>query len=152
MTISIRIQNENFDATQELRALTEGQTQIGASCSFVGYVRDNASRSLQNLFIEHYPGMTETAIQRTLEQAQQRWKLLAVQVIHRVGHLNLGEQIVWVAVAAAHRHTAFEACAFLMDFLKTEAPFWKQEIGREGTHWVEVRAEDVEAAQGWNKT
>ena len=126
------------------------QLGIGAVVSFVGYVRDfNDGHDVAGLFLEHYPGMTEKALAAILEEAGQRWPLLGVKVIHRVGQLPPGEPIVFVACASSHRQAAFNACEFIMDYLKTRAPFWKKETTPEGPRWVEGRHSDQEAAGRW---
>ena len=120
--------------------------------SFVGYVRDfNDGRDVAGLFLEHYPGMTEKALSKIMVEAEQRWPLLKLHVLHRVGALEPGEPIVFVGVASAHRQAAFDACAFVMDYLKTRAPFWKKEQTCEGPRWVEGRASDEAAAGRWLK-
>jgi molybdopterin synthase catalytic subunit len=143
----IRIQQEDFDLNDEIEALTDGRTDIGGVASFVGVVRGDDN--LVSLTLEHYPGMTEREIASHFEEAAKRWPLLGVTVIHRVGTLKPGERIVLVVTASSHRGAAFEACEFLMDYLKTRAPFWKHEDrGGEGT-WVDARASDDEAAKRW---
>lgn len=147
MSTNIHIQAEDFDVADEIDALTS--TEAGAVASFVGLVR--GGDGLSALTLEHYPGMTEAEIARIVQEAQARWTLSGVTVIHRVGRLEIGERIVLVAVAAAHRGEAFEACQFLMDYLKTRAPFWKQEERDGETRWVEARATDDTAAARWRK-
>lgn len=142
----IRIQQEDFDVAAEVEALS-GRTGVGAIATFTGFVR--AENGLSALVLEHYPAMTEREIARHIEEAHGRWPLLGVAVVHRVGRLRPGERIVFVAVAAAHRHAAFEACEFLMDYLKVHAPFWKQEESASGTVWVEARTSDDDAAARW---
>lgn len=143
----IAVQTEDFDAAQESAALRR-HLGIGALVSFVGLVREFAADPAQctGLYIEHYPGMTEKSLLELAQTAQQRWALSGVRVIHRVGHLAPGEQIVLVATAAAHRRDAFAACEWLMDMLKTQAPFWK----REGDQWVEAKASDQAALKRWH--
>ena len=150
--MSVRIQTEDFHLDEELKRLMQTNKQIGASCSFIGHVRDNENANLQSLFIEHYPNMTEAAIEKIIEQAQQRWQLLGVQVIHRIGRLSVGEQIVGAVVVSGHRGEAFAACEFIIDFLKTQAPFWKKEISTQGTHWVSARHSDEQAVERWKNT
>jgi molybdopterin synthase catalytic subunit len=141
----IRIQQEDFDLNDEIEALTnEG---IGAVASFVGVVRGD--ETLMSLTLEHYPGMTEREIASHIEQAASRWPLLGATIIHRVGTLKPGERIVLVVTASSHRGAAFEACEFLMDYLKTRAPFWKREDRGGESAWVEARASDDEAAERW---
>lgn len=150
--MAIRVQPAAFDPGAELNALHAAQVGIGAVVGFVGYVRDfNDGRDVSGLFLEHYPGMTEKALGAIADDAQQRWPLLRVEVLHRVGALQPGEPIVFVGVASAHRQAAFEACAFIMDQLKTRAPFWKKETTPDGSRWVEGRASDLEAAQRWRE-
>ncbi|TRX75570.1 molybdopterin synthase catalytic subunit MoaE [Pseudomonas mangiferae] len=150
--MTIRVQPAAFDPGAELNALHAAQVGIGAVVGFVGYVRDfNDGRDVSGLFLEHYPGMTEKALGAIADDAQQRWPLLRVEVLHRVGALQPGEPIVFVGVASAHRQAAFEACAFIMDQLKTRAPFWKKETTPDGARWVEGRASDLDAAQRWRE-
>lgn len=147
---SIRVQLERFDAGLEIDRLAGAWPGAGAVASFVGYVRDVAEQGVVTaLELEHYPGMTEKALAAIVADAGQRWPLLDVTVIHRVGRLQLQEPIVLVAVASAHRHAAFEACACIMDRLKTEAPFWKKEYGPVSAHWVDARSTDQDAAERW---
>jgi len=145
MTATIHIQTEPFDLAREVEALSNGGA--GAVATFSGAVR--AEDGLTALVLEHYPGMTEHEIARQVEEAGRRWRLIAVTVIHRVGDLKPGERIVLVAVAASHRGDAFAACEFLMDHLKTKAPFWKEERRGAGSRWVEARASDDEALERW---
>ena len=145
MSINIHIQNEDFEVADEIEALTGDGT--GAVATFTGIVRGDGG--LTALILEHYPGMTEREIGRIAEEAQKRWPVNGLTVIHRVGRLAAGERIVLVAVAAAHRGAAFDACEFLMDYLKTRAPFWKQEERGGETSWVEARASDDDAAERW---
>lgn len=145
----IRVQREDFDLGQELRRLTADDTGIGGVASFVGLVRDMGGGGAMTL--EHYPGMTEKMLERIDAEARKRWPLQATLIIHRYGRLEPGEQIVLVATASAHRQAALESCAFLIDWLKTKAPFWKLEESTEGARWVAARAEDDVAAQRWRK-
>jgi molybdopterin synthase catalytic subunit len=138
----ISVQREDFDAGAEIRALS-GDPKIGAIASFVGLVRDVA------MTLEHYAGMTEREIARIVDEAAGRWNVMDVTVIHRYGELEPADQIVLVAVASAHRGDAFAACEFIMDYLKTRAPFWKKEHRAEGTKWVEAKRSDDEAAGRW---
>jgi len=147
MTSSIHIQTEDFDVSDEIEALTAPLT--GAVASFVGYVRGDGG--LTAMTLEHYPGMTEREIARIVAQAQERWPLTGTTIIHRVGRLAVGERIVLVAVASAHRAAAFAACEFLMDYLKTRAPFWKQEERGGRAEWVAAKASDDAAAERWRK-
>jgi molybdopterin synthase catalytic subunit len=142
----INVQTEDFDVGAEFAALTEGRTDIGGIGCFVGTVRGPAAA----MTLEHYPAMTERAIARIAEEAQRRWSLLGCTVIHRYGRLPAGENIVLVLAAAAHRQPALDATAFLIDWLKTKAPFWKKEVSAGGDEsWVEARAEDDAAAARW---
>ena len=146
----IRVQTEDFDVGTEIEALTRGNHEIGGLAVFVGLVRDRVGdENLGAMTLEHYPGMTEKALARIEEEANRRWPLEASLIVHRVGRLEPGERIVLVAAASAHRQAAFEACQFLIDWLKTKAPFWKQEETASGPKWVEARAGDDEAAKRW---
>jgi molybdopterin synthase catalytic subunit len=146
----VRVQAEDFDTGRELEALTAGRTDVGGLASFVGLVRStNDGHAIRGMTLEHYPGMTEKALEEICAQAHARWDLIDTLVIHRVGALEPGDRIVLVAVASAHRGHAFEACEFVMDFLKTRAPFWKKEDTPEGGRWVEARASDDVAAGRW---
>lgn len=148
--MGVRVQVEPFDAGVEVNALHAANLGIGAVASFVGYVRDyNDGQDVRGMFLEHYPGMTEKALQKIVIEAEQRWPLLRVEVLHRVGRLQPGEPIVFVGTASAHRQAAFDACNFIMDYLKTRAPFWKKEDTPEGERWVEGRASDQQALQRW---
>lgn len=150
--MSIRVQVETFDAGAELNALHAANLGIGAVVSFVGYVRDfNDGQAVAGMLLEHYPGMTEKALAKIEAEARGRWPLLTVEIIHRVGALEPGEPIVFVGTSSAHRQAAFDACAFIMDYLKTRAPFWKKERTPEGERWVEGRGSDQQAAQRWDK-
>lgn len=147
----VRIQAEAFDPGAELNALHASNLGVGAVASFVGYVRDlNEGREVQGMFLEHAPGLTEKALAQIVDEARQRWSLLNLEVLHRVGRLEPGEPIVFVGVTSAHREAAFEACRFVMDYLKTRAPFWKKEDTAEGPRWVEGRASDQAAAARWS--
>ena len=145
-----RVQREQFDLAQETRLLTEGRSDVGALVSFTGYCRDEGE-TLAALELEHYPGMAEAEISRIAAEASERWPLLGLTVIHRTGRIIPGEPIVLVLAASVHRQAAFDAAAFLMDYLKTRAPFWKKEEhadGREGD-WVAAKAKDAAAAKKW---
>jgi molybdopterin synthase catalytic subunit len=148
----IRVQAEDFDVGEEIRQLRLAQKNIGAVVSFVGQVRDmNDGDAITQLTLEHYPGMTEKALQNIVEQAKTRWDITDVLIIHRIGSLNIHDQIVFVAVSSAHRGEAFKACEFVMDYLKTEAPFWKKEVLQSGeSRWVDARDTDDDAKQRWN--
>lgn len=146
----VRVQEDDFDVGAEIASLTDGRADIGAVVTFTGRVRDMADAPLSAMELEHYPGMTEAALQTIEAEADARWPLQGVTIIHRVGKLEPSAQIVLVAVASAHRHAAFEAAAFLMDYLKTRAPFWKREVGRDGVgRWVDARDSDHTAADRW---
>ena len=152
----IRVHQEDFDIGAELAALSAGDTTIGGVASFTGLVRDmtpieGADRSISTMTLEHYPGMTEKKLSEIEAEANQRWPLSASLIIHRYGTLAPGDQIVFVACASAHRQAAFDACQFLMDWLKTDAPFWKLEYTDTGNVWVEARDSDDAAAAHWSK-
>ena len=147
--MKIVVQESDFDVAVESRELCAGRTDIGAVASFVGLVRELPDGGLQQMTLEHYPGMTEKALQKIVDQASERWLVQNATIIHRVGPMQPGEQIVLVLVASAHRGDAFAACEFIMDYLKTDAPFWKCEHTDAGRHWVEARAEDDAAADRW---
>jgi molybdopterin synthase catalytic subunit len=148
---TVRVQREDFDPGAEAEALARGRTDVGAVASFVGYCRDEGGR-LGTLELEHYSGMAEEEIARAASEAEARWPLLGVAVIHRYGQIAPGERIVFVAVAAAHRGPAFAAAEMLMDYLKTRAPFWKRAIGLDGAAagWVEAKGDDDRSAARWN--
>jgi len=152
MTPLVRIQREHFDIGAEMAALTSGNTNIGAVVSFAGLCRDESGR-LAALELEHYPGMAEAEIARVAAEAAERWPLSGLVAIHRYGLIRPGEQIVLVIAASSHRREAFEAADFLMDYLKTRAPFWKREHLADGTlgGWVEAKADDDDAAQRWEQ-
>jgi molybdopterin synthase catalytic subunit len=148
--VTVRIQTADFDAGAEIAALRRGNPRVGAVASFIGVCRDaNDGAAVSNMTLEHYPGMTEKAIGKIVDEAKQRWKVMDALVIHRVGELKPTDQIVLVVVTGAHRGEAFAACEFIMDYLKTRAPFWKKEQTPQGSRWVEARASDDEAAQRW---
>ncbi len=148
----IRVQREDFDVGAELEALTRGKTGIGGVTSFIGLVRDIAGeRRIGAMTLEHYPGMTERRLAEIEAEAHRRWPLDAVLIIHRYGRLEPGERIVLVAAASAHRQAAFDACQFLIDWLKTQAPFWKLEETPDGPRWVDAQASDDAAAARWIK-
>jgi molybdopterin synthase catalytic subunit len=150
MIANVHIQVEDFDVSDEVAALTADQPTTGAVATFTGYVR--GGDGLTALTLEHYPGMTEREIARIAADAAARWSLTGVTIIHRVGRLEVGERIVLVAVASAHRGAAFDACEFLMDYLKTRAPFWKQEERGGASGWVEAKDSDDAAAERWRKS
>jgi molybdopterin synthase catalytic subunit len=145
----IRVQRETFDVGAELAALTAGRTDIGALASFIGLVRDTAGEPITAMTLEHYPGMTEKKLAEIEAEANARWPLQASLIVHRYGRMLPGEPIVLVATASPHRAAALEACAFLIDWLKTEAPFWKLEETLESSRWVEARGADERAAARW---
>ncbi|MGF1720207.1 molybdopterin synthase catalytic subunit MoaE [Vibrio kyushuensis] len=146
----VSVQYGDFSVADEYDYLAKG-TQSGAVVTFIGKVRDmNLGDNVTGLSLEHYPGMTEKALSEICDQAESRWPLLNLRVIHRVGDLDIGDQIVFVGVSSAHRGAAFEACEFIMDYLKTKAPFWKKERTTEETRWVESRDSDAQAAERWN--
>ena len=151
--VTIRIQEQDFDTAREIAALSHGRTDIGAVVSFSGICRGNDSgEEIAALTLEHYPGMAEAEIIRRAEQAMARWPLSGLTVIHRHGRITPGQNIVLVVTASSHRQAAFEAAEFLMDYLKTSAPFWKREESAGGESWVEARAHDDEAAARWTRS
>ncbi|WP_029583333.1 molybdenum cofactor biosynthesis protein MoaE [Bradyrhizobium sp. URHD0069] len=151
--VTIRIQETDFDIAREISALTKGRTDIGAVVSFSGICRgDEGSETIAALTLEHYPGMAEAEIARHAETAMSRWPLTGLSVIHRIGRITPGENIVLVLTASQHRHAAFQAAEFLMDYLKANAPFWKREEGAAGTNWIDARAHDDAAAARWTKS
>ncbi|MDW3222830.1 MAG: molybdenum cofactor biosynthesis protein MoaE [Paracoccaceae bacterium] len=145
----ISVQEAPFDPGQEATAFAAGRSDIGAVVTFTGVVRDTGEQTLNAMEIEHYPGMTEAALREIATQAERRWSLGDVLVIHRYGHLKPAEMIMMVATAARHRKDAFEAAEFLMDYLKSRAPFWKREVTDEGASWVDARSEDEDALNRW---
>ncbi len=147
----VRVQAEPFDAGREIAALTDGRRDVGAVATFVGLVRDlSEGDAVSRMTLEHYPGMTEKALEEICAEASRRWDVLDMRIVHRVGTLEPGDAIVLVAVSSAHRGEAFAACEFLMDYLKTRAPFWKKEATPAGERWVEARGSDEEAAARWS--
>ena len=151
MSFSISVQTQDFDVGHEYAELIAGDTAAGAVVFFVGRVRDmNHARAVSGMSLEHYPGMTENVLQQILNEAKKRWELVAARIVHRVGELHVGDQIVFVGVTSLHREYAFQAAEFLMDFLKTQAPFWKKEVRVDGdNYWVEANANDQKRALGW---
>ena len=146
----VRVQAGDFDVAREIAALRAGDARVGAVAAFVGLVRDiNDAAAVSTLTLEHYPGMTEKALARIVDEAKSRWNVYDALVIHRVGELKPTDQIVLVVVTGAHRGEAFAACEFIMDYLKTRAPFWKKEQTPAGERWVEARASDDDAAARW---
>lgn len=151
--MKIAVQTEDFDLSSEVAELRATQPQIGAVASFVGLVRDiNDGSSVAAMSLEHYPAMTEKALHEIVTEAAQRWQIIDTTIIHRIGDLYPSDQIVLVAVASMHRHDAFAACEFIMDFLKTRAPFWKKELTPQGARWVDARESDETATQRWTKS
>lgn len=149
--LAVSVQSADFDVAALQAQLLAGSQQEGATVCFTGYVRaGDAGQPVYSMELEHYPGMTERSIAGIMQQAAARWPLLAASVVHRVGRLQPGEQIVWVGVASAHREAAFSACEFVMDYLKNQAPFWKKEAGPGGEQWVEAHAADEERAARWD--
>jgi molybdopterin synthase catalytic subunit len=146
----VRIQTEDFDLSQEIKQLRAGDARVGAVATFVGTVRDrNDGSEVTAMTLEHYPGMTEKSLEEIIEKAKARWDIFDVLIIHRVGPLNIEDQIVLTAVTSAHRGEAFAACEYVMDYLKTLAPFWKKEDTPEGARWVDARLSDDEALKKW---
>ncbi len=150
MAARVVIQTHDFDLGAEIAALRESDTRVGAVCSFVGTVRDrNDGLNVSELELEHYPGMTEKSIEGMIDEAFKRFDIYAARVIHRIGPLKPLDQIVFVAVTSAHRGMSFQACEFLMDYLKTQAPFWKKELTPDGARWVDARVSDDAALAKW---
>jgi molybdopterin synthase catalytic subunit len=149
-TARVKIQTEDFSLATEVEALRATDKRVGAVCSFVGTVRDrNDGLSVSTMELEHYPGMTESSIEAMIDEAHKRFDIFAARVVHRVGLLQPLDQIVMVAVTSAHRGESFKACEFLMDYLKTQAPFWKKEVTPEGARWVDARLSDDAALAKW---
>ena len=149
---SVRVQTEDFDVSAEMLTLRKRNPKIGAVASFVGVVRDlNDGDSVSTLTLEHYPGMTEKSLEAIVQQAKERWDIYDALIVHRVGTMRPLDQIVLVIVTSAHRGESFEACEFLMDYLKTRAPFWKKEVTAEGERWVDARSSDDVAAKRWEQ-
>ena len=150
--MAVRVQTEDFDVGVEVNAMRLSNPNIGALVSFVGQVRDlNDGDNVASMVLEHYPGMTEKSLERIVEQAMNRWNIEDALVVHRVGELKPLDQIVLVLVASAHRKDAFTACEFMMDYLKTEAPFWKKEQTPSGERWVEAKDSDDQAKSRWQQ-
>lgn len=148
--MTVRVQTEDFDAGEEIARLRRENPRVGAVASFIGLVRDmNDGEAVSEMTLEHYPGMTERALEDIVTQARTRWDILDAVVVHRVGPLRPTDQIVLVAVSSAHRGEAFAACEFIMDYLKTRAPFWKKEQTPGGARWVDARESDDRAAERW---
>ena len=150
-TARVSIRHEDFDLSDEVAALRADDARVGAVATFTGTVRDRhgAQQGIQALELEHYPGMTEAALESMIDEAQRRFDILGARIVHRVGRLAPTDQIVLVAVSSAHRSEAFQACEFLMDYLKTQAPFWKKERTDQGERWVDARVADDEALRRW---
>jgi len=150
--MTVRVQEADFDLSIEIAALRQARPELGAVVAFIGLVRDvNAGAPVSAMTLEHYPTMTQKALETIVSLAKQRWEIDEALVIHRVGRLLPTDQIVLVAVAGAHRGPAFQACEFIMDYLKTQAPFWKKEQTPNGAHWVEARDSDEAAMQRWQQ-
>lgn len=151
--MTVRVQTEDFDVGVEINQLRSARKDVGAVVSFIGQVRDvNEGDEVSQLTLEHYPGMTEKSLEAIITQAKTRWNVMDVLIIHRVGTLQPSDQIVLVAVSGGHRGEAFAACEFVMDYLKTEAPFWKKEATPSGERWIEAKTSDDDARERWNKT
>jgi len=147
----ISVQTDDFDPAAEYQALRDSGSGTGAIATFTGLVRDSGDLvGVTGLYLEHYPGMTEQVIQGLIDQASQRWDVRKARVIHRIGCLGLCDQIVFVGICSAHRGDAFAACEFIMDALKTSAPFWKKEITKDGEHWVEQKTSDLDRSSNWD--
>ncbi|MEO8004179.1 MAG: molybdopterin synthase catalytic subunit MoaE [Betaproteobacteria bacterium] len=150
--MSVRVQTTDFDAGAEMARMRQGNPKVGALAAFIGVVRDlNEGADVAEMTLEHYPGMTEKALEKIVDEAHSRWDIYDALVIHRVGTLKPTDQIVLVVVSGAHRGEAFQACEFLMDYLKTRAPFWKKESTPDGTRWVDARKTDDTAAERWRQ-
>src|SRR5438067_2979270 len=150
--MTVRVQTEDFDVAREIAALRARDARVGAVVSFIGTVRDiNDDAPVSQMTLEHYPGMTEKALESIVAQAKERFDIYDALVVHRVGSLHPSDQIVLVAVTGAHRGEAFDACRFVIDYLKTDAPFWKKEETPAGARWVDARASDDEAAARWKR-
>lgn len=148
--ISVAVQHGDFDVSAEIAALRGADSRVGAVAAFIGTVRDvNDGAGVAGMTLEHYPGMTERSLQAICEEAAGRWPLYGLRVIHRIGALQPLDQIVLVVVSCAHRGDAFDACEFVMDYLKTQAPFWKKELGAAGPRWVDARSSDDAALERW---
>jgi molybdopterin synthase catalytic subunit len=149
--MSVSIQNTDFDLAAELSELRMDRAQVGALVSFVGLVRDfSDSDEIRSIYLEHYPGMSEKALEQIVDEANRRWQLLGVRIIHRIGELRPHDQIVLVAVASSHRADAFSACEFIIDYLKTTAPFWKKEQTEHGARWLDTKETDLQRSARWN--
>jgi molybdopterin synthase catalytic subunit len=151
MNLSISIQTDDFSHSDEYQTLCNDAPSIGAIVTFCGLVREFDDGRGEALFLEHFEGMTEKTLTHICEQAAQRWPIISARIIHRIGPMNLGEQIVFVGINSAHRKAAFHACEFIMDFLKTDAPFWKKAITSDSEYWVEAKTSDQAASETWKK-
>lgn len=150
---NVSIQHEDFDVGAVMAEMRATSNNVGAMVSFVGLVRDlSYDERVENILVEHYPGMSEKALNKIIEEAKQRWDLLAVKVIHRVGTLGPNDQIVLVATASSHRGHAFSSCEFIIDYLKTDAPFWKKEVKPQGGEWVVTKDSDIQRMERWGRT
>lgn len=150
--MTVRVQEQDFDLGSEVARIREGRTDIGAIVTFTGTVRGGGTSGIESMTLEHYPGMTERELERVEAEAHERWPLDASLIIHRYGKLSPGDNIVLVVTASSHRQAAFEAAEFLMDYLKTRAPFWKKEAGPDGTgNWVDARDSDDKAIERWQR-
>lgn len=150
--MTVRVQEQDFDLGSEVARIREGRTDIGAIVTFTGTVRGGGTSGIESMTLEHYPGMTERELERVEAEANERWPLDASLIIHRYGKLSPGDNIVLVVTASSHRQAAFEAAEFLMDYLKTRAPFWKKEAGPDGTgNWVDARDSDDKAIERWQR-
>ena len=149
MMDKIVVQTEDFDLTSEVELIKSTNSSIGAVVSFIGTVRDLTSESLVSLTLEHYPGMTEKSLRSIAEKARKKWEIESVTIIHRVGTLGIGDQIVLVITSSKHRQAAFDSCNYIMDFLKTDAPFWKKEVSDKEEKWVGKRESDEEQKKRW---
>ncbi|MCZ6577799.1 MAG: molybdenum cofactor biosynthesis protein MoaE [Gammaproteobacteria bacterium] len=145
----VRVQQQDFDIAEVNRELCAGRSDVGAIASFIGLVRDLPKNPLKHMTLEHYPGMTEKSLAKIVDTAGERWQILDCAIIHRVGELKPADQIVLVSVLSAHRKDAFAACEFIMDYLKTDAPFWKKETGEQGSQWVDAKHSDAKARDKW---
>jgi molybdopterin synthase catalytic subunit len=153
MRVSVEVRPDDFDLGKEMQWMRQDCPRVGAIASFVGLVRDFSERpEVEAMLLEHYPGMTERSLEQIAQDACGRWELQAVRIVHRVGELRPGDQIVLVLTSSAHRGDAFAACQFIMDYLKVQAPFWKKEKTQGGDHWVEARDSDAQQAQQWTQS
>ncbi len=150
--MSISVQQKDFSVAEEYQKLCTDAPHIGAIVTFCGLVREFDHGEGKSLDLEHFPGMTEKVLENIIDQAKQRWNIINARIVHRIGLLNVSEQIVFVGVNSPHRQDAFKACEFIMDFLKTEAPFWKKAIAQHKHYWVDAKESDNEAKEKWNKS